>query len=493
MSNNANGNGSRRDLRVAVIGAGMSGILCGIRLREEGYDDYVIYEKGDTLGGTWHWNRYPGLSCDIPSHVYSYSFALNPDWSRKYSSGDEIREYFQRIADEYDVTPRIRLNAEVTDCIFRDGRWHLTLADGTQDVADVVLCATGILHHPRLPDIAGLDSFAGRAFHSAQWPDDLSLKGKRVGVVGTGSTAVQIVSEVVDEVAHLDLFQRSAQWIWPESNAEYSEDEKARFRDDPDGLHHVHNRMAEMIADRFSNALIDAEGEAMHAIEEACRRHLQETVHDPELRRKLTPDYRAGCKRLIMADRFYQALQRPNATLTTEAIQCVEPAGVRTADGVLHELDVLVLATGFNAHQMMRPMNVVGRGGLTIEQAWTDSVHAYLSISVPDFPNFFMFMGPQSPVGNFSLIEVAELEFNYIVQLMNMVREGRCREVSASHDAMDRFAAYVKEGMKNTIWVTGCSSWYLDGHGLPIGWPGTVQDFADAMRAPALEDLDLAG
>ena len=486
-------NRTGRKLRVAVIGAGMSGILCGIRLRQEGYDDIAIYEKGDTLGGTWHWNRYPGLSCDIPSHVYSYSFALNPEWSRKYSGGEEIRAYFQRIADDYGVTPLIRFNAEVTACTFRDGRWHLEIADGRTDEADVVLCATGILHHPRMPEIEGLESFAGAAFHSACWPGGLSLKGKRVGIVGTGSTAVQIVSDIVDEVAHLDLFQRSAQWIWPESNAAYSSDEKARFRDDPAGLRHVHDRMRDMIAARFSNALVDADSEAMGQIELECRRHLEETVRDPELRRRLTPDYRAGCKRLIMSDSFYQAMQRPNANLTTEAIARIEAAGVRTADGALHELDVLVLATGFNAHQMMRPMRVSGRGGVTLEQAWADSVQAYLSISIPEFPNFFMFMGPQSPVGNFSLIEVAELEFDYILQLMNLVRDGACREVSASAPAMTDFADRVRAAMKSTIWVTGCTSWYLDGHGLPIGWPWTVEDFAQAMQAPALEDFQLVG
>ena len=258
-----------RPLRVVVIGAGMSGILCGIRLNQEGIDDWTIYEKGPRLGGTWHWNRYPGLSCDIPSHVYSYSFALNPDWTRKYSGGPEIQAYFQKVADAHRITPRIIFNAEITDCVYENGRWHLKTADGRADSADVVICATGILHHPRLPDIEGLDSFAGPAFHSAGWPDDLDLSDRRVGIVGTGSTAVQIVSAVVDEAAEMHLFQRTAQWIWPEANADYSEDEKVRFREDPAGLRHLHNRMRELIAERFSNALVDAGSEAMATIEEA--------------------------------------------------------------------------------------------------------------------------------------------------------------------------------------------------------------------------------
>ena len=279
--------------------------------------------------------------------------------------------------------------------------------------------------------------------------------------------------------------------IWPEANADYSEDEKVRFREDPAGLRHLHNRMRELIAERFSNALVDAGSEAMATIEEACRWHLETKVRDPELRRKLTPDYRAGCKRLIMHDDFYDAMQRTNARLITEVIERIEPEGIRTRDGRLHELDVLVLATGFNAHQMMRPMRIQGRGGVTLEETWADSVHAYLSLALPDFPNLFMLMGPQSPVGNFSLIEVAELEFDYVAQLIAMLRRGDCRELSPSRQATDRFTRDVRAAMESTIWVTGCASWYLDASGLPIGWPWTVQDFADAMKRPALEDFEL--
>ena len=400
---------SQRNLHIAIVGAGMSGLLCAIRLIEQGYRDIVLYEKAHTLGGTWRENRYPGLACDIPSHVYAYSFAPNPDWSQKYSPGSEIQAYLERIASQYELWPLMRFNHEITRCTFVDGRWQLH--SGTQQLptADVMLAATGILHHPRIPHFDGLESFAGEAFHTARWPDGLRLDGERVGVIGTGSTAVQIVNNVAEKVESLLLFQRTAQWIWPEPNSAYSEDEKARFRAEPERLAYIRKRMNAMIDARFSNALVNVDGPEMAALEAECRRNLEDNLHDPELRAKLTPDYRAGCKRLIMANGFYANMQRPNLDVVTDEINSIEPAGVRIADGSLHELDVLVLATGFDAHQFMRPMQITGVDGMTLEQFWAESVHAYRSIAMPDIPNFFMLMGPQSPVGNFSLIDVAEI------------------------------------------------------------------------------------
>ncbi len=476
---------------VVIIGAGMSGILCAIRLREEGYDDIAIYEKGDSVGGTWRENRYRGLSCDIPSHVYSYSFAPNPDWSFKYSPGPEIHAYFKRVADDHAVTSLVRFNCEVTRARFDGGLWHLWAGDEALPCAHVVLAATGILHHPRMPDIDGLATFAGPAFHTARWPDGLDLNGKHVGIVGTGSTAVQIVTDIIDEVSALRLFQRTAQWVWPDANKPYSDDDKARFREDPDVLAHTRARMSEQIDAHFSDALVDADGPAMRQLEAECRRNLEDNVHDPELKRKLTPDYRAGCKRLIMSDRFYPAIEKPHADVVTERITHVAPQGVHTDDGQLHELDVLILATGFNAHQFMRPMHVEGADGTTLDELWSDYVYAYRSIALPELPNFFMLMGPQSPVGNFSLIDVAEIQFNYIEQLLAPIREGRCKAVAPAPAATRAFTDEVTAAVRNTIWVTGCSSWYLDERGVPITWPWTVRDFDESMRAVDWADYQL--
>jgi cation diffusion facilitator CzcD-associated flavoprotein CzcO len=293
-------------------------------------------------------------------------------------------------------------------------------------------------------------------------------------------------------VDKLALFQRTAQWIMPQENPAYSDEEKAQFRSDPSILEQMRDEISRLFADNFSNAVVDADSPQLKLIEEVCRQNLENSVEDPELREKLRPDYRAACKRLIMSADFYQAIQRPNAELVTDRIERVEANGIRTRDGRLHELDVLVLATGFRVDRFMRPMQVVGRNGVSLDDVWAERPSAYLSISIPDFPNLFMLNGPNGPVGNFSLIEVAELQFAYIMQLVDQVRSGRCREVSASHAASVRFDEDRVEAAKHTIWAAGgCSSWYLDDRGIPAAWPWTFDRFREEMAAPDLADYDL--
>jgi len=461
----------------------MAGILSAIKLREAGYDDFTVYEKADSLGGTWRDNTYPGLSCDVPSHLYSYSFALTPEWSHRFAPGREILEYFQHVAREHDVERCVRFGDELIRCELLDGRWHLETAHGHHDDVDVVIAATGVLHHPRFPDIPGLDDFAGAVFHSARWEHDVALDGARVGIVGTGSTAVQITSALVDRVARLTLFQRTAQWIMPQENPEYSDEQKASFREHPEELRRAHDQLSEAFS-IFARAIVDADSPEMHMIEDACRANLESSVRDPELRERLRPDYRAACKRLIISPDFYDAIQRPNAELVTEKIVGVEPAGVRTADGRLHELDVLVLATGFRADAFMRPMVIVGRDGISLDDVWAKRPSAYLSICIPGFPNLFMLNGPNGPVGNFSLIEVAELQVAYILQLVARLRSGECREIGATHEAMARFEAERTEAATKTVWATGCQSWYLDDRGIPAAWPWSFDRFRELMREP---------
>ena len=405
-------------MRFLIIGAGMSGILGAIKLREAGLDDFAIYEKADRLGGTWRENTYPGIACDVPSHLYSYSFAVNPEWSHRFSPGAEIQAYFENVARRYGVDALIRYRKEITRCAFEDGRWTIEMADGSRDVGDVVIAATGVLHHPAYPDIAGLDSFAGTTFHSARWNHDVRLAGARVGVIGTGSSAIQIVGAVVDEVASLTLFQRTPQWIMPMANPAYTEEEKAEFRHHPEAITQLRAEISHMFTEGFANHLADLTSPQLQAIHDACVANLENSVKDPALREQLRPNYRAACKRLIMSENFYDAIQRPNATLVTEPIARIEPAGVRTGDGRLHALDVLVLATGFRVDRFMRPMRVHGRGGVSLDEVWRDAPGAYMAISLPDFPNLFMLNGPNSPVGNFSLIEVAELQLGYILRLV---------------------------------------------------------------------------
>lgn len=485
--------GNERGLRIVVIGAGMAGILVGIRLRAQGFANFAIYEKAASLGGTWRENTYPGLTCDVPSHAYTYSFEPNPDWSSEMPAGPEIRAYFERTARKYGVDSTIAFDEEVVECAFREGQWHIATRRGTRDTADVVIAATGILHHPSYPAIEGLESFAGACFHSARWDHSVPLDGRRIGVIGSGSTGVQIVSALVPRAERLTHFQRTAQWIMPATNEPYSEELKDQLRRDPELLKRMQNDPAYLdVAWGWSEAVVDVTSPMMAQTEAYALANLEGCVADPVLRAKLRPDHRAGCKRLVRSTDYYQQIQQPNARLVTKAIVRVERAGVRTADGTLHELDVLALATGFHADQFMRPMNVTGRGGVALNDVWAKRPTAYLSLSVPDFPNFFMLNGPTSPVGNFSLIDVAERQWAYVEQLLALLASGSAREISASAPALARYEEQRIAAARNTVWASGCDSWYLDAEGVPASWPWSYRRFAEEMAEPRLADYDIA-
>ncbi|HEY1829366.1 MAG TPA: NAD(P)/FAD-dependent oxidoreductase [Acidimicrobiales bacterium] len=481
---------TRRPLRFVIIGAGFSGVLSAIKLAEAGFDDVVVYEKAGRLGGTWRENTYPGVACDVPSQLYSYSFALNPEWSHVFSPGTEILEYLEAVAERFGVPSRVRYGTEVTGLAFIDGRWRIDTSQGP-DVADVVIAATGVLHHPSYPEIEGIDTFAGPAFHSARWDHSVDLAGARVGVIGTGSSAVQMTAALVDTVAELHLFQRTAQWIMPARNDLIEEEDKERYRSDRSAMEVVRQQVYDTFTGHFGRAIIDAESSEAKMIHEVCVANLERSVKDEDLRERLRPNYRAACKRLVMSPNFYQQISKPNAFLITKPISTIEPGGVRTADGTMHELDVLVFATGFRVDRFLRPIRVIGRGGLDLDQAWAKHPVAYLSVSVPEFPNLFMLNGPNGPVGNFPLIEVAELQFGYVMQLIDGLARGEWSEVSPQAHATVQRESQRVEAAKSTIWATGCRSWYLDDEGIPAAWPWSFAQFGEEMSAPVLAEYDL--
>jgi cation diffusion facilitator CzcD-associated flavoprotein CzcO len=481
-----------RDVRIGVIGAGMAGVLSAIKLKEAGLTDFTVYEKASRLGGTWRENTYPGIGCDVPSHLYSYSFALNPNWSQRYSPGAEIQAYLERTAVEHGVGSHFRFGDEVKRCVYERGRWRIETASGHRDEVDIIIAATGVLHHPKIPKFEGIEAFEGAAFHSARWDHSVPLDGRRVGVIGTGSTAVQITGALAGRVAKFYLFQRTAQWVMPQENPVYSDAERGAFRGDPELLRKTHEDLSKLFAEGFASGLIDADSPAMRMIAEGCLRNLEDNVRDPELKERLRPNYRAACKRLVISPNFYQAIQHPNAELVTSGIERIEPRGVRTADGRLHELDVLVLATGFQVDRFLRPIDVVGRGGVRLSEFWEKRPLAYLSIAIPGFPNLFMLNGPNGPVGNFSLIEIAEIQFRYISKLIELFRSGHAREINVTADATERLEAERVEAAKTTIWSSGCRSWYLDDRGVPATWPWTFERFRAEMDAPRLEAYELS-
>ena len=479
-------NGGRAP-RFAVLGAGMSGILAGIELSRAGLD-FAVFEKADRVGGTWRENTYPGIACDVPSHLYSYSFELNPDWSWYSSPGSEIQDYFEAVADRHGLGPKMRFGDAVTRCEWRDGQWEVGTASGHSDRFDWVIAATGILHHPKLPDIEGLDSFSGPAFHSARWDHSVPLEGRRVGLVGTGSSGVQITGALAGRTGGLSVFQRTAQWVVHSEQVAYSREQRDAFRTDADLLRGLRDKMDLEFHDGFATQVLDAGSGLSEGIEAQCNKDLDERIADPVLREKLRPSYRAACKRLVVSHNFYDAVQHPRTELVTESIERVEPGGVRTADGRLHELDVLVLATGFHVDRFMRPMKIAGRDGLLLDDVWEKRPSAYMALAVPGFPNFFMLNGPNSPVGNFSLIQTAEMQFAYVMQLVERVRRGELPAAEPTPEAAARFERERTEAAKKTVWATGCRSWYLDDRGIPFAWPFPFARFREEMSAPRLED-----
>lgn len=490
MSDN---NGAERKLRYAVIGAGMAGVLAAIKLKERG-EEFTVYEKAARLGGTWRENRYPGLTCDVPAHAYTYSFEPYPEWQAFYADGAEIQTYFEKTADKYGVTPHIRFNSEVVSSEWDDARsvWKLGLVNGEQVEVDVVIAASGVLHHVNTPDIPGLDTFEGKAFHTARWDDTAQIDGAKVGLIGCGSTGVQIVTALADKVEKLVHFQRSPQWIMPVEQFAYSDEEREAFRQDP-ALMDAIRFSDEYIGNvrRFTDGITDFNSPQIKAVQDICQQYLDAKITDPDLKAKLTPNYQAACKRLVYSWSYYDHVQKPSVFVDTSGIERVEPNGVRMKDGTFHELDTLILATGFKADRFIRPTTVLGEGGRSLDDAWATRPTAYYAVTIPEFPNFFMLNGPTGPVGNFSLIDIAERQWDYIEQLVSLLRKGEAKAVAPSAAAHEDYEERRIAAAKKTIFGSGCASWYLDATGVPASWPWSYDAFADAMAEPKMADYVL--
>lgn len=480
-----------RQPRIAIIGAGMSGIAAVIKLRKAGYHDLTVFEKTDRVGGTWRENRYPGLSCDVPSYLYQFSFAPNPDWTHRFSYGPEIQTYMQRTASEHGVERAVRFNSEVRELRYEAPVWRLTTAKGEVESFDVVVAATGILHHPALPDIPGLDSFQGEAFHTARWKDGLDLRGKRVGIIGTGSTSAQIVGAIADKVGSLSLFQRTPQWMHPLPQKAYGARWKALLRRVPVLSRLLYRGYAALIENSFVRATL-GNRLILAYIAWACRRNLKRNVADPELRARLTPDYKAACKRLIFCSTFYPAITRDNAELVTDGISRIEERGVRTRDGRLHELDVLVLATGFKAGNFILPAKVIGEGGEELGARWDGSPRAHRATTVPGFPNFWMLEGPTGPVGNISLIMISECQIDYLIHGLNKMKRDGLAAIAPKPSAFEEYNRQMARAVQRTIWFTGgCQSWYLDKQGVPNIYPWSPSRYRREMRRPDFSEFRL--
>jgi cation diffusion facilitator CzcD-associated flavoprotein CzcO len=459
-----------RDPKIVIIGAGIAGIGTAVTLQRAGFDDFTILEKGAKVGGVWHWNHYPGLTCDVPSQLYQFSFAPKPDWTGVFAPGEEIQRYLRDVVDQFGLDEHLRLNATVVSAVFTGSAWQVETADGSVLEADFVIAATGVLHHPHTPAIPGLDAFEGDVVHTARWDDDIATDGRRIAVIGAGSTGVQIVSALQPAAERIWHFVRTPQWVmWaPMGLPQPAVLGKALRR-----LPAVNRALYNMLL-WGSGILADITTRPSwrrRLVQDYARWSLRVQVRDPELRERLTPDYQPLCKRQVVSGSYYRALRSPNAELVTEAIEQITPNGIRMADGRDIDADLLVFATGFRAHNYMRPMNLRGRDGVSIDDAWAKGPRAYRMTAIPGFPNFFTVLGPNSPTGSISLQYSAELTARYITHWLRRFRDDEIDTVEVTEEATTQFNDDVAAALGPTVWNTGCNSWYLTDDGNVDLWP----------------------
>ena len=472
-----------RHVRVAVIGAGFGGLGAGIRLRQAGLTDFVILERAASVGGTWRDNTYPGCACDVPSHLYSFSFALNPDWAHSFSRQPEIWHYLEDLADRYGLRSHLRFGAEVTGARWDAGqaRWRLRTAHAGL-TADVLVSAAGPLSEPRLPDIPGLADFPGDVFHSARWNHGARLDGKRVAVVGTGASAIQIVPEIQPRVARLVLFQRTPAWVLPRHDRAITGPERWVYRHVPPAQRLA--RLGNYLAREPAAGAFVAKPGVLKTAQRIAERHLARSVTDPVLRAKLTPNYVMGCKRILLSSDFYPALVRPNVEVAGAGLARVDGRAAIAGDGTARDVDVIILATGFRAVEAPIAGRITGAGGVTLAETWGGDMRALRGTTVPGFPNLCLVIGPNTGLGHSSMIHIIESQLRYILDYLATLDRTGAAALDARPGAQERWCADIERRMASSVWATGgCLSWYLNaaGHNTTL-WPGSTLRFRRATR-----------
>jgi len=472
-----------RHVRVAIIGAGFSGLGAGVRLRQAGVADFLILERAAAVGGTWRDNTYPGCACDIPSHLYSFSFAPNPGWAHSFSRQPEIWDYLEQVADRYGLRGHLRLGTEVAGARWDAdlARWRLRTAGGDL-TADVVISAAGPLSEPRLPGIPGLAEFPGEVFHSARWNHGARLDGKRVAVVGTGASAIQIVPEIQPRVASLVLFQRTPAWVLPRRDRFITGPERWVYRHVPPAQQLA--RLGNYLAREPAFGAFVVRPGVLKAAQRIAVRHLVRSVADPVLRAKLTPRYVMGCKRILLSSDFYPALVRPNVEVAGAGLARVDGRTAIAGDGTARDVDVIILATGFRAVEAPIAGRITGAGGVTLAQAWGGDMRALRGTTVPGFPNLCLVIGPNTGLGHSSMIHIIESQLRYIVDYLATLDRTGAAALDARPGAQERWCAGIERRMAASVWTTGgCVSWYLNAAGRnPTLWPGSTLRFRRATR-----------
>jgi cation diffusion facilitator CzcD-associated flavoprotein CzcO len=469
-------------VRVAIVGGGFAGLGMAIRLKQAGIEDFVVLERADEVGGTWQANTYPGCQCDVPSHLYSFSFQPNPSWTRTYSRQPEIWAYLRGCAERYGLRPHLRLGHELLGATWDEPsrRWLVETSRGSF-TAQLLIDATGPLSHPALPAIRGLRRFEGKIFHSARWDHEHDLTGERVAVIGTGASSIQFVPRIQPQVAELHLFQRTAPWILPHPDRPTSRFERQLYRRQP-----IVQRIVRTAVywGRETFVIGFAKRPSMaRPTERLARMHLRRQVRDPQLRRKLEPDFRLGCKRVLLSNEFYPALTQPNVELVTEPIASVEGREIVLADGTRREVDTIILGTGFHVTDPPTARLVRGRDGRTLAEAAGDSPQAYLGTAIARFPNVFKIIGPNTGLGHSSMVFMIESQLSYVMDAIRTMDERGIATVEVRPEAVRRFNDELEEMLRDTVWSSGCSSWYLDAAGRNTTlWPDFTFRFRRRTR-----------
>ncbi|BCP02251.1 monooxygenase [Mycobacterium intracellulare] len=471
------------DLSVGIIGAGPGGLALGIMLSRAGFRDFTIFDREDGVGGTWRINTYPGLACDVKSHLYSFSFDLNAHWSRLWSGQPEILDYFQRSADKHGLGPHLKLRTEIRAARWDSDtqRWCLTTATGEQHHFNVVVSAVGLFTRPLLPDLVEEEPFTGTVMHSSRWDHSIPLEGKKIAVLGTGSTASQLIPELAKVAGTVYSVQRSPTWILPKPDRRYTRGERWAFAHLPFAKKIYRTRL--WLRSESNIAVIEHGSEKTEQFTALALRLLENTVDDDELRRKLTPDHPMGCKRLVFSSDYLPALTRPNVEVLTSPARSLRARSLVTEDGTEREVDLVVCATGYAAADYLGELDVSGEHGITLRQVWHDGAHAYLGMAVPDFPNFFMLYGPNTNVGSNSVIFILEAQARYIVRALRHLRRRRKRYVAVRASALAEFVAKIDRWMVGTVWTTQCSNYFRAPNGRVVTqWPRSARTFWGMTR-----------
>ena len=478
-----------RSVRVAILGAGMSGICMGIQLRKQGIDDFIILEKAASVGGTWRENTYPGVACDVPSHVYSFSFELNPNWSHSYSSGREIWDYCEHCVDKYALRSKIHFGSTVTNVEFDGDRWQVQTEDGRQLTANVVVSGLGGLHLPNHATIDGINSFDGTLFHTAQWNHNHDLTGRRVAIIGTGASTAQVLPGIAADVAQVTVFQRSAAWVFPRLAHDIPEQRRATFRRFP-WLMRLYRWFLWLMMDVTGTLSLRRNSWFSNQLRNVGLAHLEASVTDPDVRVRLTPDYEPGCKRRCISDDYLSTFNRDNVHLVTDPIAKVERNGIRDATGKLHAVDTIIEATGFRPFDITDYVNITGRDGRRLRDVWADQVESFRTLMVPGFPNFFMLLGPNSATGHTSALIMIESQARYVVHALQLMARHKLAYIDPDPDVVARYNARLQNDMQRMVFSGGCNSWYTDANDRNFTlWPYSAMRFLAELWRPKRDEF----